>query len=79
MISDIIAQHGDILQAIIDNDPEAAQKATETHGEFIEATLRNADYAYWREHTAQKRLEMLSKGKKTGHRSGVNGKRAGNA
>lgn len=79
MISDIVSQHGDILQAIIDNDPEAAQKAVETHGEFIEATLRNADYAYWREHTAQKRLEMLSKGKKTGHRSGVNGKRAGNA
>ena len=79
MISDIIAQHGDILQAIIDNDPEAAQKAIETHGEFIEATLRNADYAYWREHTSQKRLEMLSKGKKTGNRAGVDGKRSGKA
>ena len=79
MVSDIVAQHGDILQAIIDSDPEAAQKAVETHGEFIEATLRNADYAYWREHTSQKRLEMLSKGKKTGNRSGVDSKRSGNS
>jgi hypothetical protein len=79
MVSDIVAQHGDILQAIIDSDPEAAQKAVETHGEFIEATLRNADYAYWREHTSQKRLEMLSKGKRTGHRSGVDRKRPGKA
>jgi GntR family transcriptional repressor for pyruvate dehydrogenase complex len=79
MLNDIVTQHGEILQAIVDRDPEAAQKAVEVHGEFIEATLRNADYAYWREHTAQKRLEMLSRGKGQGHRSGANGKRAGHA
>lgn len=75
MINDIIAQHGDILRAIIDRDPVAAQKAVEVHGEFIEVSLRNADYAYWREHTAQKRLDMLSKGQTPGKRSGPGGKR----
>jgi GntR family transcriptional repressor for pyruvate dehydrogenase complex len=73
-LNDIISQHGDILQAILDRDPEAAQRAIEVHGEFIEATLRDADYAYWREHTAQKRLEMLSKGKGQEPRSGLNRK-----
>ncbi len=77
MINDIVTQHAAILQAIIDHDPEAAQKAVDVHGEFIEATLRNADCAYWREHTALKRLEMLSKGKGQGQRSGANGKQAG--
>ena len=75
MINDIVTQHGEILQAIVDHDPEAAQRAVEVHGEFIEATLRNADYAYWREDTAQKRLEMLSRGK--GQRSGANAKHTG--
>ena len=75
MISDIISQHNAILQAIIDRDPDAAQKAVEVHGEFIEVTLRNADYTYWREHTAQKRLEMLSKAESSGQRFGPVGKR----
>jgi len=76
MMNDIVVQHGDILQAIIDHDPDAAKKAVETHGEFVEASLRNADYAYWREHTAQKRLEMLSKGKRKGQRTRQNGSSA---
>lgn len=79
MVSDIISQHGDILQAIMDRDPEAAQKAVEVHGEFIEATLRSADYAYWREHTAQKRLEMFSNGKTQGQRLGARDKSSGNS
>lgn len=74
MLNDIVTQHGAILQAINDRDPDAAQKAIEVHGEFIEMTLRNADYAYWRENTAQKRLEMLSRGKGQGTRPGSNGK-----
>ncbi len=80
MINDIVTQHGEILQAIVDHDPEAAQKAVEVHGEFIEATLRNADYTYWREHTAQKRLEMLSKGNGRGYSSsGAKGKQTKNS
>lgn len=79
MVGDIISQHGAILQAIMDRDPDAAQRAVEVHGEFIEATLKNADYAYWREHTAQKRLEMFSNGKSQGNRLGSTGKRSGGA
>ncbi|MDH3579372.1 MAG: FadR family transcriptional regulator [Hyphomicrobiales bacterium] len=77
MVNDIVAQHGAILQAIIDRDADAAQKAVETHGDFIEATLRDADYAYWRENTAERRLEMLSREKTQPRRSGANDKPAG--
>lgn len=74
LVKDILSQHGEILRAIISHDPEAAQKAVETHGEFIEASLKNADYAFWRENTAQKRLEMLSRNKKPKQRSATNGR-----
>ncbi len=79
IVNDILCQHGDILQAIISHDPEAAKKAVETHGEYIEASLKNADYAFWRENTAQKRLEMLSRNKKLKPRSIANGKPSENA
>jgi GntR family transcriptional repressor for pyruvate dehydrogenase complex len=79
MLNDILSQHGDILQAIINHDPEAAKKAVETHGEFIEAALKNADFAFWRENTAQKRLEMLSRNKKQKPGAGASGRPPGNA
>jgi len=74
MLNDILSQHGNILQAIINHDPEAAKKAVEAHGEFIEASLKNADFAFWRENTAQKRLEMLSTNKKQKPGAGANGR-----
>ena len=61
LTSEILAQHGAILQAILDGDSEAARRSADQHGKFIENTLRDADLVFWRESTAQRRFEMLSK------------------
>ncbi|MDA7946919.1 MAG: FadR family transcriptional regulator [Hyphomicrobiaceae bacterium] len=60
LTDEILAQHGAILQAILDGDSDAARHAAGTHGKFIESTLRDADLVFWRECTAQRRFEMLS-------------------
>lgn len=64
MINEILDQHEAILEAILASDPEAARQAVIVHANFIETTWRDADHIYWRESSAQRRLEMLSKARK---------------
>ena len=77
MIEHIITQHGEILQAVHDHNPEDAHKAIVVHCEFIETTLKYADNVYQREHSAQMRLEMLSVGNGQSHRSTTGGGKRG--
>ncbi len=60
LMGNIVSQHQGILQAILDGDVEAAQRASEAHGKFLNSTMRDADIALWRETTARRRFEMMS-------------------
>jgi len=71
----IVNQHQAILQAILDGNIEAASRAAEAHGKFINTTMRDADIAYLRENTAQRRFEMMLEGLK--HRRNAKRSKAG--
>ncbi len=55
----VYKQHEDILNAILQKDPDAAREAAHLHLSFIEVSLRELSAESVREQTSQRRLQSL--------------------